>query len=179
MTAPATRIDGDDQNVLALPDTDWAWAFFTHFTSPDQNGKYLFNITHSAKAAGVTRQSVLNRRKIDPAFNILWQQAEEHLLELLEGELARRTVIGHEKPVYQQGRQVGTIVEVDNRLLTWALERLAPDKYHLPTRIELTQAGNSDGQGFTFRMGETEITDTVYDQLEPGDDPETPGENGE
>jgi hypothetical protein len=43
--------------------------------------------------------------------------------------MIRRGVTGYDKPVYQQGRLVGTVREYSDTLLIFALKARAPDRY--------------------------------------------------
>jgi len=61
-----------------------------------------------------------------------------------------------ERPVFHQGRQVGVIQEWDTKHLEWVAERLLPEEFHLPTRIE--------------SQGDSEVEFKL--QLNPADDKE-------
>lgn len=155
-----TDLDLPDNNLEpTLPPDDWAHTFFTAYLGPIGIG----TLTKSARHAGVSRTTVAQRLKTDGRFNALMTLANQELLEALEAEAYKRAKDGLERPVYQRGQVVGAIQDVDNKHLQWLLERLAPEKYHLPTRIELTRPDHESD--FTFHMGET-----------PEDTTETPAE---
>lgn len=87
--------------------------------------------TAAAHAAAVTPRTAYAWRQdqSDAAF----QQAVEHAIKLSverwEGELARRGFQGVEKPVYQQGRLVGTLRDYDTTAAIFMLKGALPEKY--------------------------------------------------
>jgi hypothetical protein len=138
----------DHPPALDLPPDDWAHAFFAAYISDIGLG----TISKSCAHAGVHPNAVKKRLADDALFRALKQQADEALLEALEFVAFKRAKNGTQRPVFQHGEIVGHVNEVDNRLLQWLLERLAPEKYHIATRIEHV---NPDTPGaFTFRLGD-------------------------
>lgn len=136
-----------------LADDDWAHKFFHAYLSSHGRG----TISRSAKYAGVHVEAVRRRRANDAIFAALFHQADEILLEALEAESYRRAKDGTLRPIFQAGQRVGFVRDVDNRHLEWLLERLAPEKYHLPTKIELTNPAGGKDRAFTFTMGDREL----------------------
>jgi len=63
--------------------------FLTHFT------KTKGVITPAAKAAGITRRTVLNWRKEDKAFNELFLEAENQAVEYVESEMLKQIKKGN------------------------------------------------------------------------------------
>ncbi len=119
-------------------------------------------VSKALKRAGVKKERFYLRLKQDRIFAALWEETQEHFKDTLRQEAIRRAIEPNIRPVYQGGIEVGTIAEWDNRHLEWVLERVLPEEFHLPTRVELTAGKDSD---FVFRMGEAEPAL----ELPPGD----------
>ena len=60
---------------------------------------------------------------------------------VLEAEALRRALKGTEKPVYQNGKQVGAIREYSDLLLIFLLKARRPTVYRENARLELTGVG--------------------------------------
>lgn len=71
-------------------------------------------------------------------------QAETEIGDMLEAHAISRAVSGWDEPVYQQGRQVGTVRKYSDRLLERLLEGAKPAKYAKRSRIETTDAPEDD-----------------------------------
>lgn len=141
---------------LELAADDWAHVFFATYLGTGPG-----NLTKSAKAAGVHPKAIKRRIETDLLFADLKEQADLALLHALEEEAFRRARDGTERPIFQHGEVVGHVREVDNRLLQWLLERLAPEKYHLATLVEHVSPDTPGA--FTFRLGDKPL------ELEAGD----------
>jgi len=87
-----------------------------------------FSVTSAAAAAGVGRRTVYNWRS-DSGFVDLWNDALESGADLLEDEARRRAVDGTEKPVFYNGRQVGSIREYSDSLLKFLLSAKRPQQF--------------------------------------------------
>lgn len=154
-----------------LPPDDWAHAFLDAYSGPKGYG----TLSKSARAAQISVDTVARRRQNDTVFDELMTQAEDQIRDLVRHEVFRRALEPGERPVFQRGEMVTTILEYDNRHLEWLAERFLPEEFHLATKIELTAPGKGPVD-FTFRMGdsEEEIEDAeVRDvpALEPGTSP--------
>jgi hypothetical protein len=69
-------------------------------------------ISTAAKAAGITSAAVSARRKADPGFEELFNQALEDSIDLLDNAVRSRALHGVEEPVVYQG-QLTPIWETD------------------------------------------------------------------
>lgn len=134
-----------------LPPGDWAHAYFTAFLGDQGRGV----ISRSLAAAGTDKRTYNNRLKDDTPFAALVEQAAELWRDALEAELHDRLLHGTLRPMLQKGIIVTYVREVDNRLLTWFLERAMPEKYHLPTKNE--QAKDDGPDRFKFNMGDRQL----------------------
>lgn len=88
------------------------------------------NITLSCKTVGIgSRNTIYKWQEDDDAFASAYREAEISSTELMEAEAHRRGVLGYDKPVFQQGAQVGVIREYSDTLLIFMLKARNPDKY--------------------------------------------------
>jgi hypothetical protein len=87
------------------------------------------NATLSASLIGVTRPPLYALRRVDMDFQLRWNQAYELGLDALEDEAARRALHGVEKPVWHNGKQVGTEIQYSDTLLMFLLNGGRPEKY--------------------------------------------------
>ncbi len=99
------------------------------------------SVAHAAGKAGFTRQAAYLRRKNDLEFAQAWNDAIEQGTDVLEDAATVRAVRGVEKPVFQQGKQVGTIREYSDILMIFLLKARRPEKYRDNATIEHTGAG--------------------------------------
>jgi hypothetical protein len=96
----------------------------------------LGNVSRACKAGGVGRETVYAHRKADEAFSARWADALEESADWLEREAWRRAVKGLDKPVFQQGRRVGTVREYSDALLVQLLKANRPEKFRENAKIE-------------------------------------------
>lgn len=150
----------------------------TPFTPDDEDQlltnlhEALGNLTTAAQALGYrTASQVETYAKHNPAFAA--RLADHHAIAkrtrrdrlisryydvLLNG--AKRTE--HDS----HGRIIRTTITDDPKALAWAIEREAPEQYHLPTRHEHT--GRAGGPiTFTFPMNDDEVGEDI--EAEDGD----------
>lgn len=146
--AAEARAPAVEQITSLLDESDWAHAFFSAYLGVVGRA----TLSRSLKHAGVGRDAYKTRMRDDIVFAALQEQANTIWLDAVEYELHVRVTDGTRKPVHQRGAIVGYVREVDNRLLQWYLERLAPEKYHLATRFEMS--GADAPEAFKFAMGE-------------------------
>lgn len=89
----------------------------------DAKGKFLATLAETGivsaavKAAGVARSTAYEWRENDPAFAAAWASAEETATDALEAEARRRAIDGWDEPVFQGGKDVGTIRRYSDRML--------------------------------------------------------------
>jgi hypothetical protein len=66
------------------------------------------------------------------------RQADLQATEILEKEAWRRAREGHAEPVFQHGKQVGTIQRYSDQLLMFLLRARAPERYRDRVDVSLT-----------------------------------------
>lgn len=84
-------------------------------------------VTHAAAAAGVSRQTIYQWQEHDEAFGLLMNQSRGEADDAIRREIHRRAIDGLDKPVYQGGRQVGTIREYSDTLLIFLAKSRMPE----------------------------------------------------
>jgi hypothetical protein len=84
------------------------------------------NVSEACRAAGIARSTAHDWRAVDAEFMRRWDEAIETAKDALEAEARRRAVEGWQEPVYQQGRQVGTIQRYSDRMLEVLLKGHKP-----------------------------------------------------
>jgi len=119
------------------PITDKAWAKFLEELATSGI------ISQACKKARICRTSAYARRKEDEAFAQAWAEAEELGVDAMEDEALRRGKDGTLKPVYQQGRKVGTVREYSDTLLIFMLKAKRPDKFK--ERVAAEHTGKNGG----------------------------------
>ena len=87
------------------------------------------SVSFAAERTGIGRNTVYERRKVDPTFARGWERAAAMTLEMLRDTAVIRAQNGTERELWQRGKRVGTISEYDNRLLMFLLRALQPEVY--------------------------------------------------
>lgn len=87
------------------------------------------HVRNSAKAAGIPTATLYAWKREDEAFAAAWDEALDRGADALEGEAVRRARDGVERPVFQGGKQVGTVTEYSDNLLIFLLRGARPAKY--------------------------------------------------
>lgn len=116
---------------------DWKPAFLEAL---EQTGM----VTEACKVAGVGRRTVYDHRQRDEEFALAWADVEEITTERMEREAQRRAVEGTDKPVFQQGVEVGRIREYSDTLLIFMLKARRPDRYRENVKVEHSGAIKTD-----------------------------------
>jgi len=96
------------------------------------------NITRAAKAAGIGRVTVYHWQEHDPEFALAMRQADLQATEVLEQEAWRRARDGTAEPVFQHGKEVGTIQRYSDALLMFLLRARAPERYRDRVDVSVT-----------------------------------------
>jgi hypothetical protein len=108
------------------------------------------NITESCEAVGIgSRTTIYNWQEHDDVFAAGFREAEIQATERLESEARSRAMDGTEKPIYQGGVLVGTVVEKSDTLLIFLLKARAPEKYR--ERYDVKHGGKVDHQVTTIQ----------------------------
>jgi hypothetical protein len=99
----------------------------------------------AARAAGVAINTVRKHRAADPDFELQYEEAEEHALQLLHDVTMKSAIEGECEPVFWQGIQVGHVKKVDNRLRIEMLRAHMPKVFKTPgTKIDINTALQSN-----------------------------------
>jgi len=87
------------------------------------------SVTFAAAHAGVERRTLYRLRARDEAFAGHWDEALQLGIDRLQDDAMRRALDGTERPVFRNGKQVGSVVQYDNRLLQFLLRAHRPEIY--------------------------------------------------
>lgn len=123
-----------------MPDTDF---------TPKKQATFLRElarrgiVSHAAKRARTSRQTVYDHRNTDPEFAAAWDEAIEIAAGILEAEAHRRAVTGVLEPVFYKGEQAGTVRKYSDTLLIFLLKAHAPDRFRENASLELTGKGGA------------------------------------
>lgn len=115
--------------------------------TPKRRGKFLevlaatANVTRASKAIRVSRNALYEHRRADEQFAKAWDDAIDLGTDALEDEAVRRAHDGVLKPVYQQGRKVGTVREFSDTLLMFMLKARRPETFKDRASHELSGPG--------------------------------------
>ena len=92
----------------------------------------------AAAAAGVARQTIYQWRDTDAAFAEAWDSAWDQGTDLIEDIALRRASVGTQRPVFQGGKQVGTVQEFSDNLLLATLARRRETWRQGKVKMEIT-----------------------------------------
>ncbi len=87
------------------------------------------SVTVAARRAQLRRSSLYERRQNDDEFAERWSRALDLGVERLQDNAMNRAMNGTEKPVWRNGRQVGSVRQFDNKLLQFLLRAHRPEVY--------------------------------------------------
>ncbi|MCF8534288.1 MAG: hypothetical protein K9G48_14875 [Reyranella sp.] len=108
----------------------------------------------AAERAGVHRSTLYDLRRRNREFAARWDAALQLGLDRLQDHAVVRATVGEETPVWQGGRQVGTVRRPDSRLLQFLLKAHRPEVYARPAApLPAAAAAASD---FARRLREAE-----------------------
>lgn len=125
------------------------------------------NITAASRRSDVHRQRHYEWLQSDPDYPALFLDAENQAVDALETEARRRALDGTEKPVYQGGKLVGSVVEYSDNLIQFLLKGARPQKYRDNAKPDANDNGNRDAVGLTERQ--RQILMDELDELEKAD----------
>lgn len=121
------------------------------------------NVSKALLAANLKRTTAYRLFKEDQEFANEWIDAQELATDELFTECRRRAVEGVERPVYQNGKLVGTVREYSDTLLIFALKQAeARHKW----RNRLIKTGNVALQAVRDRGMSLGLTPEQIDELE-------------
>ncbi len=96
---------------------------FLHFLG--QSG----SVTYAAARAGIERRTLYRRRAADEAFAARWDEALQLGIDRLQDNAMQRALNGTERPLFRNGRRVGSMQQYDNKLLQFLLRAHRPEVY--------------------------------------------------
>jgi hypothetical protein len=118
----------------------------------------------AARAAGVAINTVRKHRAADPDFELQYEEAEEHALQLLHDVTMKSAIEGECEPVFWQGIQVGHVRKVDNRVRIEMLRAHMPSKFKTPGSKVAINTGNTQNNQFIF--GPEEVQQLIASRQE-------------
>jgi hypothetical protein len=98
-------------------------------------------VRYAADKANVARRTVYDWLERDAEFRARFAEAEQQALDMLEVEAVRRARVGVDEPVYQGGRQVGSVRKYSDTLLIFLLKGGRPSKYRERVDVSLDVRG--------------------------------------
>lgn len=99
----------------------------------------------SAKACALSRTTLYALKRLSPCFANRWHAAIEESISVLEDAVTARALHGVKKPVFQGGKQVGSVIEYSDSLLMFKLKKHRPE-YRESFKIETSGVIQHDHQ---------------------------------
>jgi len=99
------------------------------------------NITQACEELRLNRGTIYQMRQEDEAFRVALNEALTTGYDAWEDAAAKRAFVGYEKPVFQQGMQVGEVLEFSDTLAALLLKGSKPEKYKERSSSEVTVSG--------------------------------------
>ena len=96
------------------------------------------NVSRAAAKAKLSRTQLYNKRKADPDFARVWDEAETLGVSALEDEARRRAYEGVLEPVFHKGVKVGTVRKFSDTLLIVLLKAQLPEKYRENIKMDVS-----------------------------------------
>ena len=87
------------------------------------------SVTVAANRAQIRRSTLYQMRADDEEFAERWSTALDLGVDRLQDNAMNRAMQGTPRPIYRNGRQVGSVQQFDNRLLQFLLRAHRPDIY--------------------------------------------------
>ena len=110
----------------------------------------------AAERSGLHRSTLYELRRRNRDFAARWDAALQLGLDRLQDHAVVRATVGEETPVWQAGRQVGTVRRPDNRLLQFLLKAHRPEVYARPAAPPAADPHSSSMSDFARRLREAE-----------------------
>jgi len=128
----------------------------------DQKGKFIRkvrltggNVSKAAQAAQISRSAAYEHKATDKAFSDAWDEAIAAGADDLEEELRRRAFKGVKRPVFQNGKKVGHVIEYSDNLGMMILKRHKPEYRERTTQdVNLRVAEMTDAELEALARGE-------------------------
>lgn len=87
------------------------------------------SVTVAANRAQIRRSTLYQMRADDEEFAERWSTALDLGVDRLQDNAMNRAMQGTPRPIYRNGRQVGSVQQFDNRLLQFLLRAHRPEVY--------------------------------------------------
>ena len=118
------------------------------------------SVSRACRLAKIPRATIFRWLNNDIAFKKQYANACEAALQRLEDEAVRRGFEGLLKPVYYQGKKIGTIREFSDTLLMALLKAKAPARYRDRAKaIDAVGVGEAVAPTYTvIKWGDKEIS---------------------
>ncbi len=118
------------------------------------------SVSRACRMAKIPRATIYRWLNNDVGFKGQYAEACEAALQRLEDEAIRRGFEGLAKPVYYQGKKIGTVKEFSDTLLMALLKAKAPAKYRdRPKAIDVVDAGEAGAlKNTVIKWGDKEIS---------------------
>lgn len=87
------------------------------------------SVSFAAARSGIERMTLYRRRARDEQFARHWDEALNLGIDRLQDNAMQRALDGTERPVWRNGKQVGSVQQYDNRLLQFLLRSHRPETY--------------------------------------------------
>ncbi len=115
--------------------------------TPEKQARFLRElakrgiVSHAARKAKISRQTVYDHRRADPEFAAAWDEAIDIAAGILEAEAHRRAVTGVLEPVFYQGAKCGAVRKYSDTLLIFLLKAHAPERFADRSSVDLKTSG--------------------------------------
>ncbi len=87
------------------------------------------SVTYASARAGIERRTLYRRKATDEAFAAEWDESLQLGIDRLQDNAMQRALHGTERPLYRNGKQIGSTQQYDNKLLQFLLRAHRPEVY--------------------------------------------------
>jgi len=123
------------------------------------------NLTLACEELNMSRLSVYAFKKENESFRAALNEALNLGVEAWKDEAARRAFQGWERPIFQQGLQVGAERMFSDTLALALLKAADPEHFQDKSRMELGPMGSSPTNGLFAGKTEEEINETLTNRI--------------
>lgn len=123
------------------------------------------NLTLACEELNMSRLSVYSFKKENESFRVALNEALQLGVEAWKDEAARRAFKGWDRPIYQQGLQVGAERMFSDTLALALLKAADPEHFQDKSRMELGPMGSGPGSSLFAGKTEEEINDTLAGRI--------------
>ena len=123
------------------------------------------NLTLACEELNMSRLSVYAFKKENASFCAALNEALLLGVEAWKDEAARRAFKGWDRPIFQQGLQVGAERQFSDTLALALLKAADPEHFQERGRVELGPMGSNPGQGLFAGKTEEEINEALTNRI--------------